>query len=141
MKQKDLKSILKNNIYLVLIDVAFWAVTVIINKLFDEHQVTPLFTPADMYLLICFPLFFILRGVLCRIFMKQIWIPNLILFIEIWLALPIVGGSSLKEIFSISGILIALVFFLFSTILSLITGGVIRLIRRVENRRKMKQTQ
>ena len=132
MKHKNLKSIFKNNIYLVLIDVAFWTVTVIINKLFDDHQVTPLFTPADMYLLICFPLFYILRGVLCRILMKQIWIPNLILFIEIWFVLPMVGGMSFGKIFSISSFLIALAFFIFSMILSLITGGFIRLFHAVE---------
>ena len=129
MKKADLRDILKY-LYLFLADIAFLISVVIIGALFGNIAYSFLFSYAEVYLILGIPLYLLLRGVLSRILLKRAWLPNFLFFAEVWLGSPIISLEFRFDlIFSLEGLMFATVLSLIPTIASLITGGILRLIR------------
>ena len=129
MKKVGLKSIRKY-LYLLLADFTMGVGIIIISLLFADTAYSFIFSYAEVYIILGVPSYLLLRGILSRILLQQIWLPNLLFFAEVWFGLPIISGEFRFDLlFSIEGFCLAIVFFVIPTIGSLITSGVLRLIR------------
>ena len=127
MKKAGLRSIRKC-VYFLLADIVFLASVLIICILFGNITNVGLLSNAEMYIIFGTPLYLMLRGILSRIIVQRVWLPNIVFYAVIWLSLPVISGEfSLDLLFTPEGLLFATVLFLIPTITSLITGGIMRL--------------
>lgn len=121
-------------LYLALSDIVFVMVIAIVVALLNEIDCGPLFSYADVILLFGIPLYGILNGVLSRIFIKRIWLPNLILFATIWLGLPVFRlDFRFHLLFSASWLVWPGIAVAVSFIFSFITDGILKLIILFKN--------
>ena len=136
MKRLGWKSIRKY-LLLFLADVSFCIGVVIISVILANKKYSFLFSYADIYVLLSVSLYLILRGVLSRIFLKCVWLPNLIFFVEVWLVPTLLSGE-FSDLISPARLILTTVLAIIPTITALITGGIIRLIHFLRKKDKAK---
>ena len=135
MKELHSKSI-KKYLCLILIDVTIAVGIVIICGLYSNVAYSELFSVAEACLILGVPAYLLLRGILSRIFLQRVWLPNLILFAEIWLVI-ICAEMRIDVEIALQGFIGAFVFFVIASVISLITGGVLRLIAKSNQQNKL----
>lgn len=85
---------------------------------------------SGLYLLYVMPLYSILHGVLSCVFLNKIWLPNLILLLMIWLAIPIISNFRFHLLFSFGGLAFPLICFGLSAMGSLISAVIRRFVTK-----------
>lgn len=115
-------------LYLFLVDIGYFVTLMLSILMFKDVNFTWLFSYADLVMLYSIPIYILLRAILSRIFLKNVWLPNLILFLEIWPGVQFLSGE-----FDFGGIIIAIIIYFLSSTLSLFTGAIMRLISHKKN--------
>ena len=79
------------------------------------------FTVTDCYLMYVMPLFSVFYGIITCVFLKKVWMPNLILFVTVWIAMPsFYLDFSFKTIFTLPAFAWPSIVFVFAVVFSAI---------------------
>ena len=127
MSQTRLKTVLKYLCLVVADIVSYFAIPIIYLVLGRSKGFQ--FAAGDLYLLFGLPIYLFLRGMITRIIFKKVWWPNLVFLFEVWLTFPLTSWEfEIQILFSATSLIISAVAFLISTIGSLITAKIIKIV-------------
>ena len=121
-------------LFVVLADILFVLNLQMVYQHLDGPSPEAYLGPNGLYVLLAVPLYILLRGVLSRLVTKCAVIPNAIMVVTMWI-ITFFLQFRWQDLFDRNRLLLFAAFFGASTVSSLITGGIIRIVRKVRQHR------
>lgn len=136
---KTFFNILKYAVLVISDAICFFGLMYIAKHVSAAVGEVGLFDSGDVFMMCAYPVWFVIRGVLTRTLIKQIWIPSVLLFVFLWIGVPLLSGDHrFKLLFSSAWLFGPACSLAITTVSAIITDGVIRIINVIKKRKKIK---